>query len=43
METPDLRNGSHSPHRRRLDQAGLRRVLLKRQMGPAGMIVNLFA
>ena len=39
METPDLRNGSHSPHRRRLDRAGHRRVLLKRQMGPGQMIV----
>ena len=30
MMTPDFRNGSHAPHRRRLGQAVLWSVLLKR-------------
>ena len=44
MEATDLGNGCHSPHRRRLDRAGHRCVLLKRQMGPRPMIVvDVFA
>ena len=44
MEATDFGNGTHSPHPRRFDQAALRRVLLKRQMGPARMIVvDIFA
>ncbi len=44
IETTDLWNGSHSAHRRRLYPARLGRVLLKRQMSPARMIVvDVFA
>ena len=39
METTDLWNGFHLAHRRRLYPARLGRVLLKRQMSPARMIV----
>ena len=44
METTDLWNGFHLAHRRRLYPARLGRVLLKRQMSPARMIVvDVFA
>ena len=44
METTDLWNGTHFAHCWRLYVATLGRVLLKRQMSPARMIVvDVFA
>ncbi len=39
METTHLWNGTYFAHRRRLYAARLARVLLKRQMSPARMMV----